>query len=97
MLVEMASSDKMEENIESPVGTNGYAGLIFVCLLIARLRTNEKLLKFVGQDREEDLDVLPLGGMAGEKTIENLLRTCGFTKFRCALRDGFRWGLEAKP
>ena len=27
MLVEMASSDKMEENIESPIGTNGYAGL----------------------------------------------------------------------
>ena len=96
MLVEMASSDKMEENIESPVGTNGYAGSIFVCLPTAFAQM-KKSLKFVGQNREEDLDVLPLGGMAGEKTIENLLRTCGFTKFRCALRDGFNMVLEAKP
>lgn len=95
MLVEMASSDKMEENIESPVGTNGYAGSIFVCLPTAFAQMKKS--KFVGQDREEDLDVLPLGGMAGEKTIESLLRTCGFTKFRCALRDGFNMVLEAKP
>jgi ubiquinone/menaquinone biosynthesis C-methylase UbiE len=96
MLVEMASSDKMEENIESPVGTNGYAGSIFVCLPTAFAQM-KKSGKFVSPDREEELDVLPLGGMPSAKTIESLLKTCGFTKFRCALKNGFNMILEAKP
>jgi 2-polyprenyl-3-methyl-5-hydroxy-6-metoxy-1,4-benzoquinol methylase len=96
MLVEITSSDKMEENIESPLGTNGYAGSIFVCLPTAFAQM-QKSVKFVGPDREEGLDVLPLGGMPGAKTIESILRTCGFTKFRCALKNGFNMILEAKP
>lgn len=95
MLVEMASSDKMEENIESPIGTNGYAGSIFVCLPTA-FSQMKKSFKLVGSDRKEELGVLPLGGMAGAKTIETLLQTCGFTKFRCALKDEFNMILEAK-
>ena len=95
MLVEMASSDKIEENIESPVGTNGYAGSVFVCLPTAFAQM-KKVDSFFGPDHEE-LDVLPLGGMAGAKTIESLLRTCGFTKFRCSLKDEFNMILEAKP
>jgi len=96
MLVEMASSDKIEENIESPVGTNGYAGSIFVCLPTAFAQM-KKSAEFFDPDQEEELEILPLGGMAGAKTIESLLRTCGFTKFRCALKDDFNMILEAKP
>jgi ubiquinone/menaquinone biosynthesis C-methylase UbiE len=95
MLVEMAAGDKVEENIESPTGTNGYAGSIFVCLPTA-FAEMKKSAMFVNSDREV-LDILPLGGMASAKTIESLLRTCGFTKFRCALKDDFNMILEAKP
>lgn len=96
MLVEMEASDKLEENIESAVGTNGYAGSIFVCLPTAFAEMN-KQDKFSGRDGRKELDALPLGGMAGPSAIERLLRTCGYSKFRCALKDGFNMVLEAKP
>jgi 2-polyprenyl-3-methyl-5-hydroxy-6-metoxy-1,4-benzoquinol methylase len=96
MLVEMASSDSLEQNIESPVGTNGYAGSIFVCLPTAFAQM-KKSGRIVGPEREEELAILPLGGMVDEKTIERVLRTCGFTKFRCALKNEYNMILEAKP
>lgn len=96
MLVEMAASDKLEENIESPVGTNGYAGSIFVCLPTA-FAEMKKRDKCFGRHGTKELDGLPLGGMAGPSAIEKLLRMCGFSKFRCALKDRFNMVLEAKP
>jgi 2-polyprenyl-3-methyl-5-hydroxy-6-metoxy-1,4-benzoquinol methylase len=93
MLVEMSSSDKVEENINSPVGTNGYAGSILVCLptAFAQMKKSKK----IGTDSE--LVDLPLGGMSGAKAIESLVRACGFSKFRCALKDDFNMILEARP
>lgn len=96
MLVEMASSEKIEENIQSPVGTNGYAGSIFVCLPTA-LAQMKKSGNLVNSYRKQELDMLPLGGMPSSKTIESILRICGFTEFRCALKDEFYMILEAKP
>jgi len=94
MLVETTSSDKLEENIESPVGTNGYAGSILVCLPTAFAQM-KKSAKFAKTDCE--VVDLPLGGMPGANSIESLLRTCGFTKFRCALKNNFNMVLEARP
>jgi 2-polyprenyl-3-methyl-5-hydroxy-6-metoxy-1,4-benzoquinol methylase len=96
MLVEMASSDNIEENIGSPVGTNGYAGSIFVCLPTAFAQM-DKSLSTVNTHSEHELKVLPLGGMPGMRAFENILRKCGFTKFRCALKNESNMILEAKP
>ena len=68
----MASSDKMEENIESPVGTNGYAGSIFVCLptAFAQMKKIE-----VCQSRSRRTSNPSIGRNGGARTIETLLRT----------------------
>jgi 2-polyprenyl-3-methyl-5-hydroxy-6-metoxy-1,4-benzoquinol methylase len=96
MLVEMASGDRIEDNIMSPVGTNGYAGSIFVCLPTAFAQM-EKSGRFDFRLDRAEMDTLPLGGMVGEKTLERLLRSSGFTRFRCALKDEYNMILEAKP
>jgi hypothetical protein len=47
MLVEMASSDNMEENVASPLGSNGYAGPIFVCLPTAFAQMKNQLIQSI--------------------------------------------------
>ncbi len=96
MLVEMASNDKIEDNIKSPVGTSGYAGSIFVCLPTAFAQM-KKLGMYADSQYEKEASLLPLGGMPGPKMIETILRTCGFSKIRCAFKNEYNMVLEAKP
>jgi SAM-dependent methyltransferase len=88
MLVEMASHDTLEENILGPLGANGYAGSVFVCLPNA-LANNDYI--------SSDPDILPLGGLPGIAKFEKIFKSSGFSKFKCVFKDEFTMILEAKP
>ena len=83
MLVEMASNDKLEDNITSPIGTFGYTGNLFVCLPTSL--------------SQGVVDPAPLGGMVGMSKLEEILRKSGFSKVRCAFKNEFNMIIEAKP
>ena len=83
MLVEMASNDKLEDNMTSPIGTFGYTGNLFVCLPTSL--------------SQGVVDPAPLGGMVGMSKLEKILRKSGFSKVRCAFKNEFNMIIEAKP
>lgn len=83
MLVEMASNDKLEDNITSPIGTFGYTGNLFVCLPTS-----------ISQGV---VDPAPLGGMVGISKLEEILTKSGFSKVRSAFKSEFNMIIEAKP
>lgn len=84
MLVEMASNDRLEDNITSPIGTFGYAGNLFVCLPTSLSQGTV-------------VDPAPLGGMVGLTKLEEILTKSGFSKVRSAFKNEFNMIIEAKP
>jgi 2-polyprenyl-3-methyl-5-hydroxy-6-metoxy-1,4-benzoquinol methylase len=88
MIVEMASNDKLEENMNSPLGRIGYTGSIFVCVPTA-----------LGQgtkDSKDNTGFLPLGAMPGTSKIEKIMKSSGFSKCRCTFNNGFNMVIEAR-
>jgi hypothetical protein len=84
MLVEMASNDRLEDNITSPIGTFGYAGNLFVCLPTSLSQGTV-------------VEPAPLGGMVGLTKLEDILTKSGFSKVRSAFKNEFNMIIEAKP
>jgi 2-polyprenyl-3-methyl-5-hydroxy-6-metoxy-1,4-benzoquinol methylase len=103
MIVEVASNDKLEENIASPLARVGYAGSIFVCIptaLAKRSTTAEGgsggVSTYEASSKTAD-NILPLGAMPGISKIEKIMKESGFSKFRCTFNNGFNMVLEARP
>ncbi len=95
---EMASNDKLEENMSSPLGRIGYTGSVFICVPTALAqRTTGSSSSPYSSNTNYNADIIPLGGMPGVSKIEKIMKESGFSKFRCTFNNGFNMVLEAKP
>jgi len=99
MIVEMASNDKLEENMSSPLGRIGYTGSVFICVptALAQRATGSSSSSPYSSNTNYNADIIPLGGMPGVSKIEKIMKESGFSKFRCTFNNGFNMVLEAKP
>ena len=98
MIVEMASNDKLEENMSSPLGRIGYTGSVFICVPTALAqRTTGSSSSPYSSNTNYNADIIPLGGMPGISKIEKIMKESGFSKFRCTFNNGFNMVLETKP
>jgi hypothetical protein len=95
MIVEMASNDTLEENVNSPLGRIGYTGSIFVCVptALGQRRSNSSSTSSANNNTE----LLPLGAMPGISKIEKIMKESGFSRFKCTFNNGFNMVLEARP
>ena len=71
LVVEMASNDKLEEDMTSPLGRIGYTGSIFVCVPTdLGQRTSDSSTSNTNTNTNNNTDVCPLGAMPGVSKIE---------------------------
>jgi SAM-dependent methyltransferase len=81
MIVEPFASDRLEDNIQNPLGRIFYGASTFVC-------TPASLSQEVG---------LALGAQAGEARLRDVVTQGGFRRFRRATETPFNIVLEARP
>jgi cyclopropane fatty-acyl-phospholipid synthase-like methyltransferase len=95
MIVEIASNDTLEENVNSPLGRIGYTGSIFVCVptALGQIKSDSSSTSSANNNTV----LLPLGAMPGISKIEKIMKESGFSRFKCTFNNGFNMVLEARP